>query len=177
MTAVQRQLVHRVGDSHAEWMAEEILHDDDTALTQMLRAVPLALQTEPLTKAPETVRGDLCACVASEVSLPPPGATPVPLKDTSPDAAEFFAAWQSSMLRQDSEVDWEEYEKIKPYQSPELQFKKFRLVLLLQMWLWGMLSTCSECCEESRVFAVLKMYENAIRSSRLVRDLRRANLR
>ena len=68
-------------------MAEETLHDDDTALTQMLRAVPLAPQTEPLTKAPETGRGDLCARVASEVSLPPSGATPVPLKDTSPDAA------------------------------------------------------------------------------------------
>ena len=176
-TGPQRQLVRRVWDAHAEWMAEEILHDDDTALTQMLRAVPVALQTEPLTKAPEPVRGDLCACVASEVSLPPPGATPVPLKDISPDAAEFFAAWQSSMLRSDSEVDWEEYEKIKPYQSPELQSKKVRLELLLRMWLSGMLSTCSTCCEEVKVFTVLKKYENGIRSSRLVWDLRRANLR
>ena len=176
-TGPQRQLVRRVWDAHAEWMAEEIVHDDDTALTQMLRAVPVALQTEPLTKTPEPVRGDLCACVASEVSLPPSGATPVPLKDTSPDAAEFFAAWQSSMLRQDSEVDWEEYEKIKPYQSPELQSKKFRLELLLRMWLCGMLSTCSKCCEEVRVFTVLKKDENGIRSSRLMWDLRQANLR
>ena len=99
-------------------MAEETLHDDDTAPTQMLRAVPLALQTELLTRAPETVRGDLCVRVASEVSLLPPGATPVPLKDTSPEAAESFATWRRSMLRLDSEVDWVEYEKIKPYQSP-----------------------------------------------------------
>ena len=81
------------------------------------------------------------------------------------------------MLLPDEEVDWDTYEKIKTYQSPELSCRKNTLSLLLRMWECGMLVACASCLEEVSVFTVLKKFEDGARPSRLVWDLRRANLR
>ena len=85
------------------------------------------------------------------------------------------------MLLPDEDVDWEAYDAIKPYSSPELRSRKVRLALCARMWLAGRSGTCSECFEKLCVFNVLKRYVKLdgkeVAITRLVADLRRSNLR
>ena len=71
---------------------------------------------------------------------------------------EYFEHGDALMLRADEDVDWEAYDAIKPYSSPELRSRKVRLALCARTWLAGMLGTCSECFERLCVFTVLKKY-------------------
>ena len=177
-TEVQKKVVAFVWDCHVRWSAEEELQDGSTALGGVLRAVPTSMKSDKRTDSSlGENRGDVCPCHAAEVSLPPVGSVPIDIDLVSPIAAEFLENWKDSMLLSDDQVDWETYHGIKLFQAPELNNKKTLLPLLLRLWQSGMLSTCPTMKEEVSVFTVLKKFENGTRSSRLVWDLRRANLR
>ena len=177
-TEAQKKVVAFVCDWHVRWSAKEELQDGSTALGGVLRAVPTSMGSEKRTDGClGENRGDVCQCHSAEVSLPPVGSVPIGIDLVSPIAAEFLENWQDSMLLSDDQVDWETYHGIKLFQAPELNNKNTILPLLLRLWQSGMLSTCQMMKEEVSVFTVLKKFENGTRSSRLVWDLRRANLR
>ena len=115
-TAPQRKLVTYLWETQVRWAAEEECVEGGVALESLLRAVPAGLRSQPAAACTaESVRGDVCPCLAEEVSLPPAGSVPVPIASISPEAAEFFESWEKSMLLPDEEVDWDAYERLKPH--------------------------------------------------------------
>ena len=178
ITRKQKDILKWVWDAHVRWGSSLADSSDQAALEGVLRAVPTAFRSgPPRGQDLGHFRGDLCPCVAEEVSLPPPGATPVQIIKLAPDAAEFLNNFKELMLRPDEDVGWEEYNALRPFLAPELKARRHVLQLLLRLWDAGMLGPTTEVHEEVSVFTVLKKYEDGKRSSILVWDLRRANLR
>ena len=104
-TPVQKQLATRVAGSWKRWFATSDAHDGAFSLATLLR-------TTNATGTQVAQRGDMCPCVPPEVSLPPPGTTPVDLGDVAPSVKPYLANMETDMLLTDEEVDWDEYERI-----------------------------------------------------------------
>ena len=143
----QRSIVQRPWDAHANWMCKAGTVDGFISLRAMLKD-----REDPKLKMDLLQRGDVCPLVPKEVSLPPPGTTPVALTSVAPSTKHYLDDMES-MLLPDEEIDWDEYDNIKPFASPELNSKSVKLQLCLRMWLAGMMGVCDLCNEVVSVFA------------------------
>ena len=106
-------------------------------------------------KATTLERGDVCSLDPSEVSLPPVGSVPVAVVYLSSTGAPYLSDVEKYMMKNDGEVEWDRYHKIKPFSSPELQSKKVRLRLALRLWQSGMLAFVTMINEVVSVFTVV----------------------
>ena len=81
-------------------------------------------------------------------------------------------------MKRDSEVDWKEYARIRPFMDPQLRIKRNLLRAVVRMFMAGMIGFCATCTEAVRLSTVVKNYtEEGELVQRIVWDLRRTNCR
>ena len=100
-------------------------------------------------------RGSVCPLVLDELSMPPPGVTPIDPTLHSEAVKHYYHLAEQMMLRNPASIDWEEYRKLKPYSDPALKNKTL-LGLLVRFWDANMLGFTDQSKEHVTIFAVVK---------------------
>ena len=122
-------------------------------------------------------RGDLCPAVLSEISLPPVGSVPIDPSLFCPALKHYYEGAEQIILKNVHDVDHKRLKKIRTYTDPALKDPAVMMAFCVQCWQAGMLGTTAECLEEIDLFTVVKKDTPEGRSSRIVWDERKANIR
>ena len=185
-TGLQKEVVHDIWDRHARLGAWGSITDGRAVLRRLRGADASGYGAghpgggrRTTTSTSTYKKGDLCGMVASQVSLPPPGAVGLPLDALSPTAAPYLANFDKRMLEDPKEVDWERYHALKSYSDPGWKDKSTRLTLAMRMMQAGMVSYVTEIKHVVGLFCVAKDVSDDgkdVLKSRLIWDARKVNV-
>ena len=109
----------------------------------------------------------------------PPGAAGLPLVYLSVTAAPYLTGFESRMLEDPKEVDWERYDSIKSYSDPGWKDRHTRMSLAMRMMQAGMVQYVKEIKHTVGLFCVAKDVSDdglKVTKSHLIWDARKVNL-
>ena len=185
-TGLQKKVVQDIWDRHARLGAWGSISDGRAVLRRLRGSDSSGYgvggscgSRATSTTTPVFKKGDLCRMVADQVSLPPPGAAGLSLMDLSVTAAPYLASFESRMLEDPKEVDWERYEGIKSYSDQGWKDRHTRLTLAMRMMQAGMVQYVTEVKHTVGLFCVAKDVSEdgrEVTKSRLIWDARKVNL-
>ena len=185
-TPLQKKLATKIFEKHVAALLSGRRLDSEgsqaLAFERICKAPVADYEGSPLSTYHDTLpKGALCPLVVAELSVPPRGSRPVDPCDFSTALHRYYQDAERLMARPDLAVDWEAYRDIRPYSDPALQDDATVQKLLGRLFDAGMLGAAEKCEETLALFAVIKKDpppgEAQSRSTRIVWDLRRTNLR
>ena len=80
-----------------------------------------------------------------ELGLPPIGFKPIAASAISEEVRSYSQTGRTSMLRESSQIDWNQVGSLKGYWSPGFAPRESKLGLARSLFLRGMLSVCCTC--------------------------------